>query len=62
MIHVKLLGMWDNVVFRDSEKVLENNSGIFVLVDGEKLKMTHRQWRMFREKNKGNILFNGKVY
>lgn len=35
MIHVKLLGMWDNVVFSDSEKVLENNSGIFVLVDGE---------------------------
>lgn len=62
MIHVKLLGMWDNIVFSDSEKRLEDNSGIIVLVDGEKLKMTHRQWRGFREKNKGNILCNGKVY
>lgn len=62
MIHVKFLGAWDNIVFRDSEKVLEDNSGIFVLVDGDKLKMTHRQWRVFRDKNKGNILCNGKVY
>lgn len=62
MIHVKLLGVWDNIVFRDSEKVLEDNSGIFVLVDGDKLKMTHRQWQRFRDKNKGNILCNGKVY
>ena len=62
MIRVKLLGMWDNIVFCDSEKVLEDNSGIFILVDGEKFKMTHRQWRGFREKNKGKILCNGEIY
>lgn len=62
MIHVKFLGMWDSIVFRDNKKALEDNSGVIVLVDGEKLKMTHRQWRGFIEKNKGNILCNGKVY
>lgn len=62
LIQVKFIGFWDNVIFRDTDKPLNDNSGLIIEVDGKKIKFTHYQWEKFKKDNKGYLLCNGNIY
>lgn len=61
-IYVEFVGFWDNIIFRDTDKPLKDNSGFIVAVNGVKTKFTHTEWERFKKANKGYLLCNGHVY
>lgn len=61
LIRVKFIGFWDNIIFRDTEKPLNDNSGLIIEVDGKEIKFTHDQWEKFKKHNKGHLLCNGNI-
>lgn len=61
-IYVEFVGFWDNIVFRDANKPLKDNSGLIIALNGVKTKFTHSEWELFKKANKGHLLCNGHIY